>query len=104
MDWKLFSQLVVTFMVAALGWWAGHFLSSRRDLANERRKLRVTYLLEAYRKLESAAHPSDQNRNGQRLSLRLQTFSCLARRFKYRWLPVFLMTSRAAAMARSTLC
>jgi hypothetical protein len=58
MDWKLFAQLLVTFLVAALGWWAAHALSSRRDLANERRKLRVSYLLEAYRKLE--AHPNAQ--------------------------------------------
>jgi Tfp pilus assembly protein PilO len=59
MDWKLFAQLLVTFIVAALGWWVAHALSARRDLANERRKLRVSYILEAYRKLESAANPSD---------------------------------------------
>jgi Tfp pilus assembly protein PilO len=59
MDWKLFAQLLVTFIVAALGWWVGHTFSARRDLANERRKLRVNYLLEAYRKLEGAANPSN---------------------------------------------
>lgn len=56
MDWKLFTQLLVTFVVAALGWWSGHHLSARRDLMNERRKLRITYLLDAYRRLESAAN------------------------------------------------
>jgi hypothetical protein len=59
MDWKLFVQLIVTFCVAALGWWAVHYLSARRDLSNERRKLRVSYLLEAYRKLESASNRDD---------------------------------------------
>jgi hypothetical protein len=59
MDWKLFAQLIVTFIVAALGWWVGHFLSAHRDLVNERRKLRVKYVLEAYRKLEPAANPID---------------------------------------------
>jgi len=59
MDWKLFAQLFVTFIVAALGWWAAHALSARRDLANKRRKLRVSYLFEAYRRLEGAANPSD---------------------------------------------
>jgi hypothetical protein len=54
MDWKLFAQLIVTFVVAAIGWWVGHSLTSRRDLANERRKLRITYLIEAYRRLEEA--------------------------------------------------
>src|SRR3970040_1763407 len=51
MDWKLFAQLLATFFVAAFGWWVAHSLSDRRDLANERRKLRVNYLLDAYRKL-----------------------------------------------------
>lgn len=59
MDWKLFTQLAVTLVIAVLGGWLGHFLSARRDLANERRKLRVAYLLEAYRKLESASNRDD---------------------------------------------
>jgi hypothetical protein len=59
MDWKLFAQLVVTFCVAVLGWWVGHALSSRRDLANDRRKLRVSYLLEAYRRLEAGSNRSN---------------------------------------------
>jgi isochorismate synthase EntC len=59
MDWKLFAQLAVTLFVAALGGWIGHHLSMRRDLTTERRKLRVSYLLEAYRKLEGAANRAD---------------------------------------------
>lgn len=59
MDWKLLATLLVSLFVAALGWWAVHYLSSRRDLKNERRKLRITYLLEAYRKLESASNRDD---------------------------------------------
>lgn len=60
MDWKLFAQLVATFFVAVLGWWIGHGLSARRDLANDRRKLRVTYLLEAYRRLEGGSNRINQ--------------------------------------------
>ncbi len=59
MDWKLFAQLLATIAVATLGWWAVHYLTARRDLANERRKLRVSYLLEAYRRLESASNRED---------------------------------------------
>jgi hypothetical protein len=33
----------------------------RRDLTGERRKLRVTYLLEAYRRLEGASNRDDPN-------------------------------------------
>ena len=56
MDWKLFAQLAVTLVVALLGGWFGHHLSMQRDLTGERRKLRVAYLLEAYRRLEGAAN------------------------------------------------
>lgn len=59
MDWKLFAQLCVTVVVAISGGWLGHHLAARRDLLNERRKLRVAYLLEAYRKLESAGNRGD---------------------------------------------
>lgn len=59
MDWKLFAQLIVTFAVAALGWWVAHYFSAQRDLANDRRKMRVAYLLEAYRRLESASNRDD---------------------------------------------
>ena len=63
MDWKLFAQLAVTLILAVLGGWAGHYLSMRRDLVNERRKLRVTYLLEAYRRLEGASNRNDAKRS-----------------------------------------
>jgi hypothetical protein len=59
MDWKLFAQLLVTLIVAAGSWWIVHYLSARRDLANERRKLKISYLLEAYRRLEAASNRND---------------------------------------------
>ena len=62
MDWKLFIQLLVTVVVALAGGWLGHHFAARRDLFNERRKLRVTYLLEAYRKLEDAGNRNDPDR------------------------------------------
>jgi hypothetical protein len=56
MDWKLFGQLVATFSVTAVGWWVAYYFSKRRDIENDRRKLRTEYLLEAYRKLQNASH------------------------------------------------
>lgn len=67
MDWKLFAQLAVTVIVALAGGWFGHSLSARRDLLNERRKLRITYLLEAYRRLEDAGNRSDPLRSWPQL-------------------------------------
>jgi len=64
MDWKLFAQLAATFVVAALGWWTAHHPSARRDLANER-KLRVSYLLDAYRRLENGSNRDDMNHIGR---------------------------------------
>src|SRR5437879_3796077 len=69
MDWKLLAQLLVTFAVVVLGWWVGHELSARRDLANDRRKLRVTYLLEAHRKLEVASNRDDPKSNRTQLEV-----------------------------------
>ena len=39
-----------------VGGWLSHHWSASRDLANERRKLRISYLLEAYRRLEASAN------------------------------------------------
>jgi len=63
MAWSLYAQLAVTVLVALAGGWLGHSLSARRDFLNERRKLRVTYLLEAYRRLEDAGNRSDPARS-----------------------------------------
>jgi hypothetical protein len=59
MDWKLFTQLGVTVLVALAGGWLGHQFSARRDLINERRKLLISYLLEAYRRTEGASNRED---------------------------------------------
>jgi hypothetical protein len=56
MDWKSFAQLAAAGMVPVLGWWVVNFLSKRRDVENDRRKLRTEYLVEAYRRMESASH------------------------------------------------
>jgi hypothetical protein len=67
MDSKLFWQLLATFVVAVSGWWIVHWLSGKRDVANERRKLRVSYLVEAYRKLEAASNTVDPQSKWEQL-------------------------------------
>jgi hypothetical protein len=56
MEWTAITPTLVTTVIAICGWWIGHYLASKRDLRNERRKLRNTFLLEAYRRLESTAN------------------------------------------------
>jgi hypothetical protein len=55
----LFLPLVVTTALAIGGWYVVHRLSMNRDQANKRHELRIQYLLEAYRRLEKAAHRGD---------------------------------------------
>jgi hypothetical protein len=56
MNWTLFIQLTATAFVAVMASWLSHRFSSERDVANERRKMRIQYLLDAYRRLESASN------------------------------------------------
>ncbi|MDD2913704.1 MAG: hypothetical protein PHP70_00145 [Gallionella sp.] len=59
MNWQLLAPLLVTTVIAIVGWFAAHALTTRRDLANKRREQRIGYLIEAYRRLESCAHRGD---------------------------------------------
>lgn len=63
MDWRL----LATALIAIAGGWFAHRFAAQRDLLNERRKLRVTYLLEAYRRLEDAVHRHDPERSRPKL-------------------------------------
>lgn len=59
---------VIGGLIAILGWPVAHWLTRKREIHAEKRQLRVTYLLEAYRRLEDAGNRritprSDQCRN-----------------------------------------
>ncbi len=55
MKLDLLLPLLITTVVALIGWFVGHYLSSRRDQENKRRELRVQHLLVAYQNLMDAA-------------------------------------------------
>jgi hypothetical protein len=59
MNFPLLLPLIVTATLAVAGWYAVHRLSVNRDQENKRRELRIQYLLEAYRRLESASNRRD---------------------------------------------
>jgi hypothetical protein len=48
--------LLIPTVVAIISWFVGSWLSESRDRANKRRDLRVSYLIEAYRRLATAAN------------------------------------------------
>lgn len=49
-------KYLIPAVVAVVGWFAAHQFNVYRDRINKRHDLRVQYLLEAYRRLESAAN------------------------------------------------
>jgi hypothetical protein len=55
MNWQLLIPLLITTLVAILGWVIGHRMNVARDRIAKRRDLRLQYLIEAYRALENFA-------------------------------------------------
>ncbi len=51
----LFPALITT-TVAIFGWYCAHKLSIKRDRENKKRDLTVSYLIEAYRRIERSAN------------------------------------------------
>jgi hypothetical protein len=56
MNLELFVPLLITVVVAIFGWYFVHALAMRRDRAAKGRDLRVQFLIEAYRRLESVSN------------------------------------------------
>jgi hypothetical protein len=51
-------NIIIPIITGFIGLIVGHLLSVRRDIENEKRKVRINYLIEAYRKLERGAIPN----------------------------------------------
>ena len=60
-------RYVVSVVVAVGGWFVAHQFNVYRDRKNKRRDLRIQFLLDAYRRLESAANREAQTEE-QRLA------------------------------------
>jgi hypothetical protein len=60
----IYASLLVTTFVAILGWLIAHYFATGRDVVNKCREMRTAFLLDAYRRLESAARrdPTDETR------------------------------------------
>jgi hypothetical protein len=79
-----FISLLVTIVVAFGGSIVGYWATLRRDRLSKKRELRTQYLIEAYRRLESAGNTDDPDpRYVAALELQLPIFSYLGR--KHRW-------------------
>jgi|SRR4030042_4419177 len=47
-------EIIITIVIAALGWIIVHHFTSRRDRKNKIREIRIQYLIEAFRKIGMA--------------------------------------------------
>lgn len=56
---KIALPLIITSIITIVGWFIAHRFSIEKDRANKRKDLRVNYLIDAWRKLEFAAHRED---------------------------------------------
>ncbi|OLE53393.1 MAG: hypothetical protein AUG51_13250 [Acidobacteria bacterium 13_1_20CM_3_53_8] len=56
MNLVLLVPLLITTIVAILSWIVAHRLTAKREIAGKRRELRVKYLIDAYRQLESVGN------------------------------------------------
>ena len=61
MEWKLVIQITVSSLIVILGWFIVHYLNRKRDVAIKRRDLRLEYLLDSYRNLETAFKDPEQD-------------------------------------------
>lgn len=55
-NWSQLLPTLATIVIAACGWAIVHQQNLRREVTAEKRKIRIGFLLEAYRKLERACH------------------------------------------------
>ena len=58
-------KIIVTILVAVIGWLIAHHFTSKRDVANKQRELSVQHLVNAYRVLTndvSHREPNDERR------------------------------------------
>ena len=55
MNWTLLFPLLVTTLLGVSSWFVAHWLSTTRDSTNKKRDLRISFLLDAYRRLEAGA-------------------------------------------------
>ncbi|MGY0215852.1 hypothetical protein ACWJJH_00535 [Endozoicomonadaceae bacterium StTr2] len=62
MESEFIIKVVVTVLVAVIGWIVAHYFTSRRDLSNKRREIKTTYLIDAYRKIDQTIEPEKFDR------------------------------------------
>ena len=55
MNTDVLIPLLVTSLISIVSWGAIHFLSKQRDVLNKKKEIRIKYLIDTFRRLESAS-------------------------------------------------
>ena len=49
-------KIILIAVITIIGWVVAHSFTSKRELKNKQREIKVGYLIEAYQKLENCIH------------------------------------------------
>ena len=71
MNWQLLSPLLVTIIVAIVGWFIVHRLTAARDRENKRREQCIQYLVDAFRSLAAVGNRPELSAVANELELAL---------------------------------
>ncbi len=59
LNWSLMVSILIPSAVTILGWFYANSLAAERDRTNKLRDIKITYLIDAYRKMANAAQRKD---------------------------------------------
>jgi len=51
-------KIIVSVVIAIIGWIVAHYFTSKREVLNKKREIRVAFLIKTYQKLENAIQRS----------------------------------------------
>lgn len=58
-------SLIISGIAVAIticGWFVIHLMSKKRDFANKKKEIRISYLINAFRRIEDSIHRTDQDK------------------------------------------
>lgn len=69
-------KILSTAVIAVFGWIVAHYFTSRREVKNKQREIKVEYLIGAYQKLENCIHrhPKDVGKDLESVVANIQLF------------------------------
>ena len=69
-------KIISTVIIAVFGWVVAHYFTSRREVKNKQREIKIGYLIDAYQKLENCIqrNPKDVGKDLEGVVANIQLF------------------------------